>query len=490
MGASKFSKFVNSPIFWGIGLTGIFYSLLLTRIVQIEAVSHYFVSAEGEILSIPFVEILMFFIGFCALAFKLTEIRFQMSWITKQEASSETFFPKPETGFFSPENAREMTAKLNEIPEKVANGYFIQRLKASLDFIVRNGSAHGFSDEMKYLADLDAARMGQSYSFIRVIIWAIPILGFLGTVMGITLAIGGLGGNLSDTETTLPKMIADLSFAFDTTALALSFSIVLMFFQFFVEKLENRLLNCVDEQTNRELAGRFEEYSDSPEGIVRAVKAHGEELSGLLEQQMRRQSAIWEESFRNVEVEWTRRLESVGTMMADSLQAAFERAAEKMASQCCASIGMQISMELEKLLKNTITLQWMSHVAELKDVQKTLSEQCEVLHEAMRQNVEYFAQNNSILSQYSQKIVELGAAVELSVSKLEHVSSSTEKMANAGLQMSEAGEKIVKMENVLAQNLSTLQGARDFERTVAQLSSAVSILAQWLEEVKASRKQV
>jgi len=490
MGASKFSKFVNSPIFWGIGLTGIFYSLLLTRILQVEAISHYFISAKGEVLSIPFVEILMFFIGFSALAFKLAEIRFQMGWIAKQEASSETFFPKPGSGFFTPENAREMAEKLNEIPEKVANGYFIQRLKASLDFVVRNDSAHGFSDEMKYLSDLDAARMGQSYSFIRVIIWAIPILGFLGTVMGITLAIGGLGGNLSDTETTLPKMIADLSFAFDTTALALSFSIVLMFFQFFVEKLEHRLLNCVDEQANRELAGRFEEYSDSPEGIVRAVKAHGEELSAQLEQQMKRQSAIWEESFRNVEVEWTRRLESVGAVMADSLQNAFERASEKMVSQCCTSIGMQISLELEKLLKNTITLQWMSHVAELKDVQKALSEQCEILQEAMRQNVDYFAQNNSILSQCNQKIVELGAVVELSVSKLENVASSTERMANAGLQMSEAGDKIVKMENVLAQNLSTLQGARDFERTVSQLSNAVSILAQWLEEVKANRKQV
>ena len=99
MGASKFSKFVNSPIFWGIGLTGIFYSLLLTRILQVEAISHYFISAKGEVLFIPFVEILMFFIGFSALAFKLTEIRFQMGWIAKQEASSETFFPKPGSGF-------------------------------------------------------------------------------------------------------------------------------------------------------------------------------------------------------------------------------------------------------------------------------------------------------------------------------------------------------------------------------------------------------
>lgn len=486
--SGKLSRLAASPILWGIACTGLFYALIFAKIIQFQAILHYFCSPTGEVLSIPLVEILFFFIGFFALGFKLREVRFQAGWIHRQETSPETFFPAADHGFFVPEDAAGMVQKLNEIPEKIRSGYFIQRLKCGLDFIVRNQSAHGFTDEMKYLSDLDAARMAQSYSFIRVIIWAIPILGFLGTVMGITLAIGGLGGNLADTEETLPKMISDLSFAFDTTALALSFSIVLMFFQFFVEKLEHRLLDRVDEQTNRELAGRFEEYSNSPDGIVQAVKAQGETLCSLMGQQMKRQSAIWEDSFRNVEVEWTRRLESVGSMMAVSLQKAFENAASQMASQCCASVGTQISVELEKLLKNTIALQWMNHVAELKDVQKTLGEQSAVLRDVTKQNVDFFAQNNSILAQNSQKIVELGAAFDLSVSKLAHIADATSQMSASAAQMAEAGEKISKMENVLAQNLSTLQGARDFERTVSQLAAAVTVLSQWLQEVKAARQ--
>ncbi len=488
MPVSKISRFVNSPIFWGIGLTGLFYALIFLKLLRFPGILHYFISAQGEVLSIPFVEILMFFIGFSALGFKFWDIQFQSSWVSRQEKAAETLFPKPENGTFSPENAVEMVEKLDAIPEKIRKGYFVQRLRASLDFIVRNQSAHGFSDEMKYLSDLDAAKMGQSYSFIRVVIWAIPILGFLGTVMGITLAIGGLGGNLSDTETTLPKMISDLSFAFDTTALALSFSIILMFFQFYVEKLENRLLARVDEQTNRELAGKFEEYSNSPDGIVQAVKRQGEIMNQLMEQQMKRQSAIWEDSFRNVEVEWTRRLESVGTAMTASLQKAFENAAGKMAFDSCAAVGSQISQELEKLLKNTIAIQWMTHLSELKDIQKTLSDQSEQLKESTQQNVDYFSQNNSILAQNTQKIVELSGAMDLVTSKLAQVANSTSRMTEAAAQIADAGEKIAKMENVLAQNLSTLQGARDFEKTVTQLAMAVSSLTQWLEEVKAARK--
>ncbi len=489
--ADSVRRIAKSPILWGVVCTALFYGLIFSRALQFQTILHYFISSKHEVLSIPAVELLMFFIGFFALLFKFNDIRFQTRWIARQEASPDTFFPSPESGGFTPEDAARMVEKLDAIPENVRKGYFIQRLKATLDLVVRNRSAHGFSDEMKYLSDLDSARMAQSYSFIRVIIWAIPILGFLGTVMGITLAIGGLGrfgGDAAQQSELIQDMISSLSLAFDTTALALSFSIVLMFFQFFVEKSENRLLASVDEQTNRELSGRFEEYSDTPEGIVQAVRAQGNAMFSLMEQQAKRQSAIWEESFRHVELEWTRRLELVGTAMSASLQKAFENAASGMASQTCTVVGAQISIELEKLLKNTITLQWMNHVAELKDVQKSLGDQCESLQSITRQNVEFFAQNNMILSQNTQKLVELGSAFELSTSKLAQTSDSVQKIADSTVQMADAAEKIGKMENVLGQNLSTLQGARDFEHTVSQLATAVAALTQWLEGIKASRQ--
>ncbi|MDO4630515.1 MAG: MotA/TolQ/ExbB proton channel family protein [Planctomycetia bacterium] len=482
-------RVVYSPILWGIAVTGVFYALIMSKLLPIASFLHYFCTADGEILGIPFVEVLMFFIGFSALGFKCADILFQSSWVAKQERAEETFFPKPTGGgAFTPSDAVKMVRRLEEIPEKIRRGYFIQRLKSSLDYIVRNQSAKGFTDEMKYLADLDVARMGQSYSFIRVVIWAIPILGFLGTVMGITLAIGGLGGNLSDTESTLPKMIADLSFAFDTTALALSFSIVLMFFQFYVEKMENRLLDRVDEQTNRELAGRFEEYSDSLEGVVQAMRTQGDAISKLMENQARRQAAIWEEAFRNVEMEWTRRLDTVAVTMTDSLQKAYENASARLALETASALGTQLGTELEKTLQNTVSQQWMNHVSELKEIQRALDSQCGILRDAMAKNVEFFEANNTVLTQNSQKITDLGLAVSVAVKQLSNMTEVTENMAQSATKIADGGERIAKMENVLAQNLSTLQGARDFEQTVAQLAVVVNGLTQWLNEVKAARR--
>ena len=63
------------------------------------------------------------------------------------------------------------------------------------------------------------------YSMIRYLAWAIPSLGFIGTVMGIGQALTGFrsGGNID-----INMITSNLSSAFDTTLVALMLSIVLM----------------------------------------------------------------------------------------------------------------------------------------------------------------------------------------------------------------------------------------------------------------------
>ncbi len=58
-----------------------------------------------------------------------------------------------------------------------------------LQHVRRHGSAETLDDELKYLSDIDAGRLHTGYGLFRVIVWAIPILGFLGTVIGITMAL-------------------------------------------------------------------------------------------------------------------------------------------------------------------------------------------------------------------------------------------------------------------------------------------------------------
>ena len=86
------------------------------------------------------------------------------------------------------------------------------------------------------------------YIVPRYINWAIPILGFIGTVLGISLAADGIQSiigsnqNFSQLSTNLGQAISPLGIAFDTTLIALSLSVLLMLFQTVLQKWEDNLL--------------------------------------------------------------------------------------------------------------------------------------------------------------------------------------------------------------------------------------------------------
>ena len=170
----------------------------------------------------------------------------------------------------------------------------------------RRGSASGLNDELKHLADLDLARQHESLALVRIIIWATPMLGFLGTVIGITLALGDLSpaALVNTPDQAMEGLLAGLSVAFDTTALALSLAIVLMFAQFLTNRLENELLAAVDTRVEADLLGRFVDESgeqrqhDRPisQNVVRA----GEDDRGLGP----RQARLWQSTIDSAQHQW------------------------------------------------------------------------------------------------------------------------------------------------------------------------------------------
>ncbi len=82
----------------------------------------------------------------------------------------------------------------------------------------------------------------------RYISWAVPILGFIGTVLGISLAADGIrriiasDAGLSSLSGDLGGAIAPLGIAFDTTLIALALSVILTLFLALVQRNEERAL--------------------------------------------------------------------------------------------------------------------------------------------------------------------------------------------------------------------------------------------------------
>ena len=95
-------------------------------------------------------------------------------------------------------------------------------------------------------------RYEESYLLPRYISWAVPILGFIGTVLGISLAADGIrriiasDAGLSSLSSDLSGAIAPLGIAFDTTLIALSLSVVLTLFLSLVQRDEERILATIE----------------------------------------------------------------------------------------------------------------------------------------------------------------------------------------------------------------------------------------------------
>ena len=135
---------------------------------------------------VEYMETVMFSVGLAALVVKIFDVAAQRSGLR-----SSPLGPRPASRQSSDE-CEDLLAVLDHVPGRRQGEYYIARLRAALQHVQRHDSAESLDDELKYLSDMDAARLHAGYSLFRVIVWAIPILGFLGTVIGITMALNSV----------------------------------------------------------------------------------------------------------------------------------------------------------------------------------------------------------------------------------------------------------------------------------------------------------
>jgi biopolymer transport protein ExbB/TolQ len=154
-----------------------------------------------------------------------------------------------------------------------------------------------------------ATNSESSYSFPRILVWAIPLLGFIGTVVGISGAVSGFSGfleNSGDIEVIkkgIGTVTNSLGIAFDTTLLALFLSVVVMIPLVIVERYESSLLLGIDvfindkllprlikknnEQLdsaaiNQAVAGAIKEHFPTPEDLIDPAHSYAEKATDKL----------------------------------------------------------------------------------------------------------------------------------------------------------------------------------------------------------------
>ncbi|MCA9247132.1 MAG: MotA/TolQ/ExbB proton channel family protein [Planctomycetales bacterium] len=436
---------LRHPVIWG-GLGSVAFYAVITQ----GWISHPLVTRYCASHPIEYIAVTLFFAGIAALLFKSFDVAVQLGSL------GSVTLGEPPVGSQAIDEIPRLQASLAKAAAGPDDGYLVRRLHEALQYIQRKGSADSLDEHLRFAADVDLGRMHSSYALIRIIIWAIPILGFLGTVIGITLALAKLGVE-EDVANSLPLMISGLYVAFDTTALALALSMVLMFGQFFVDRFETRLLAAVDDRTSAELVGRFEEYGAASDPQLASIRRMSESVVESTRSLVRQQAEIWKSSINETHLNWSRATQSTGKQLEETLSRSLSASLDRHAAQIAES-QRQFALRQEQSLA--------AHATKLDEARKKA--------EAAEQK----------------RWSEIASTLEASVQALHAQQSALGRQGDMLMKVVDATGNVRQLESALNDNLAALAGSRNFEETVMSLAAAIQLLTTRLNGVGSPNARV
>jgi len=141
-----------------------------------------------------------------------------------------------------PEDAREYSRSLEALPPTEQDLLLPRTLLSALQRFATTGSIQAVSDTIKEQCEVESDRLDSEMSMVRYIAWAIPSIGFIGTVRGIGDA---LGQAYKAVEGDISGVTVSLGVAFNSTFVALVLSIIIMFCLHQLQLSQERLvLDC------------------------------------------------------------------------------------------------------------------------------------------------------------------------------------------------------------------------------------------------------
>jgi biopolymer transport protein ExbB/TolQ len=151
-----------------------------------------------------------------------------------------------------PEDARPLQRQLDQVTTKHGPFILATLIRAGLSKLALSRSSTDVRETLKTQADVDMGRLISSMATMNYLAWAIPAIGFFGTVRGLaaSMTMASEGGE------QLRIATQNLQIAFDCTLVALGLSLVSMFFIHTLQREEESLVidcqqYCLDHLVNR-----------------------------------------------------------------------------------------------------------------------------------------------------------------------------------------------------------------------------------------------
>ena len=172
----------------------------------------------------------------------------------------------PRRGDFilSPGTSGDVLRRIKAVAERPKDFLLFRRIDMALSNLGNIGEVRDVGAVLESQADSDGSSVDSSYTVIRSLIWTIPILGFIGTVVGLSQAIGSFtdvltqtGSDAGSIKSKLGPVVGGLATAFETTLVALVAAVIIQLLSTWVYKREEALLDGITDFTTENVLSRL-----------------------------------------------------------------------------------------------------------------------------------------------------------------------------------------------------------------------------------------
>ncbi|HET7809161.1 MAG TPA: MotA/TolQ/ExbB proton channel family protein [Steroidobacteraceae bacterium] len=180
----------------------------------------------------------------------------RQAWLTQKDRKllDRDYVKIGEAQVVLPEDARVYSRPLEALPREEQEGFLPRLLMVAYNRFGATRSVQDAAEAVKVECEFEAASMDTKLSMVRFTAWAIPAVGFVGTVRGIGAALqeaqGAMGGDISG-------VTMGLGVTFNATLTALVSCIIVMFWMHQLQQFQDRLVldarTYVDRQLLRKL---------------------------------------------------------------------------------------------------------------------------------------------------------------------------------------------------------------------------------------------
>ena len=234
-------------------LTVVFYALVMwidPHVPLAQPVTRAFLRQANLWTVVPLC--LLFFSSVALLVGKILKLGVQ------KKAMGWAVVPASADFVLNENTAEAVLQRIQELVDQPDQFVILNRIERGLSNLHYLGQVSEVSSVLRGQAEDDEKTVASSFTLLQGLVWAMPVLGFVGTAQGLAFAMGRFrlvlgdqGTDLAAIKQSLQEVTLGLSTSFETTLVALVFALAIQVWITFRQRAELEFLDSCNDYCQR-----------------------------------------------------------------------------------------------------------------------------------------------------------------------------------------------------------------------------------------------